>query len=190
MSLPFLFLWKDRKPEVVEALEHLLQPSTGNRREKKPHKRHAAKVPSWRRVGNLENESWGYSLALGGWLALLSFRPRVSLTSLISGWAVVLGPERSKFNHICFHSAQRWNWLLVTRDPAASAQALKLTFSRGSGSSRTQVLWLRAPMGVEWGCVGRRCFPGDNSLLSVLHKHLTLLWERTAFTFETRVPIP
>lgn len=35
MSLPFLFLWKDREPEVVEALEHLLQPSTGNRREKK-----------------------------------------------------------------------------------------------------------------------------------------------------------
>lgn len=38
MSLPFLFLGKDREPEVVEALEHLLQPSTGNRREKKTQK--------------------------------------------------------------------------------------------------------------------------------------------------------
>lgn len=49
---------------------------------KKP-KRLAAKVPSWRDWGNLENINWSCHLAFGGWVAILSLHPRVSLTSLI-----------------------------------------------------------------------------------------------------------
>lgn len=190
MSLPFLFVWKDREPEADEALwpwslcYSWVQETGGEK------KRHAAKVPSWRRMGNLGSINWGCSLALGGWLAILSLHPRVSLTSLIWGWAVVLGPERSESNHMCFHSAQRWNWLHVTIDPAAPAHAVKQAFSRGLGSSRIQSCGLGPNAGgvrVGWGggCspeITHCCLSSEQAPKSASGKSSPHLWD-TEFLF-------
>lgn len=93
---------KDREPEAEEALWprsiccSWVQETGG--------KKHTAKVPSWRRMGNLENINWDCGIALGGWLSILSIHPRVSLVPLIWEWAVLLSRERSESSHVCFHS--------------------------------------------------------------------------------------
>lgn len=191
LCLPFLFLWEDREPKADQALQpwsicyNRVQKTEG---EKKI--RHEAKVPSWRRMGNLENINWVAALHLGvGLLFRASVQEWMSHPSSVGEllcWTRVS-------NSMCFHSAPRWNWLHWTIDPAAPAQAVKLAFSRGFGRSGIRSCgW--GPSGVVewwgWGLWGEHGSGRELTGPPVLSRHEVSFRKEQLSPLRHRLPLP
>lgn len=153
MFLPFLLLCKDKDPEADEAPEpwsicyDWIQESRGKKTQKT-----CSQSPFLERDRKPGKYKLGLPLYIWGLACCLSLHPRVCLTSLIWEWALVLYRERSESSHVCFRSAQGWNWLHLTLDSAAPVMLSHrlLTHAR-SGSSGIQSCGLgRSGSGVGW----------------------------------------
>lgn len=138
-------------------------------------------------MGSLENINEVAALHLGGWLAVLSLHPRMSLTSLIWEWAVVLCREPSESSHMCFHSARGWNWLHLNGDAAAPVCVLKQAFNRESSGSGIQACNLGPSQGGSGWAREEVVLWRQLTSVSVLNRHQTAL-EKNTLTFETQSP--